>query len=121
MKGEVMKHTPGPWELDRAQKYFRIFGKIENEKYLVARIVASPNDEANGRLIVAACTSYDRHCGERAVKCAESDLLGELLEACSELHDVLKNGGTINRRSRPIYGDTYAKMLGAAIAKATGK
>jgi len=39
-------------------------------------------------LIVAACNSYDKHCGERAVECAEADLLGELLAACKLARDT---------------------------------
>ena len=45
-----------------------------------------PDEEtaANARLIAAACNSYGKHC-KNAVKCAEEDLLGDLLEACEYL------------------------------------
>lgn len=50
---------------------------------------SSPNEmsriEANARLIVAACNSYDRHFGPRAIEAAEADLLGKALEALREL------------------------------------
>lgn len=45
-----------------------------------------PKDKAevsgNARLLAAAFNSYDKHCGDRAIECAEGDLLGELIEAC---------------------------------------
>lgn len=40
-----------------------------------------PNAASNTRLIVAACNSYDRHFGPRAIEAAEADLLGRALEA----------------------------------------
>ena len=45
-----------------------------------------PPEEAagNGRLLTAAFNSYDRHCGENAVKAAEEDLLGKALQALKE-------------------------------------
>jgi hypothetical protein len=47
----------------------------------------------NARLIAAAYTSYDRHCGERAVGAAEADLLGQALEA---LDKAVKRQGFSN-------------------------
>ncbi len=39
----------------------------------------------NARLLAAAYTTYDKHCGSRALDCAEGDLLGKLLKACRSL------------------------------------
>lgn len=41
--------------------------------------------DANARLIAASATSYDKHCGARAIECAEEDLLGELAAALNGL------------------------------------
>ena len=63
------KHTPGPWG---------VIAQSEMPESL--RLLHVDGSEANARLIAAAVNSYAKHCGERAVECAEADLLGELLE-----------------------------------------
>ncbi len=42
------------------------------------------------RLRLAAYESYQKHCGPRAVECAEGDLLGKALEACKAASDCLR-------------------------------
>lgn len=71
-------------------------------------------DMGRARLLAAAYTSYDRHCGVNAVDCAEADLLGELLAVCKAMRDGLDDywittpeGLAIDERAR------------TAIAKAT--
>jgi hypothetical protein len=45
----------------------------------------------NCRLVAAAYSSYDKHCGKYAVQCAEEDLLGEALEACKLARNTIAN------------------------------
>ena len=52
--------------------------------------------QANARLLAAAFNSYDKHCGPRAVECAEGDLLGELLNVLEECYTVLNEGSYHN-------------------------
>lgn len=47
-----------------------------------------PNEieyDGRKRLIIAACHSYNKHCGEFSTECAEADLLGEALAALKDL------------------------------------
>ena len=83
------RHTSGPakwdakvWDYDPDIDAPWLLG-AEEKRILHGSIVAS--SEANARLVAAAYTSYDRHCGPRAVECAEGDLLGEAISALGEL------------------------------------
>jgi len=51
--------------------------------------------EENGRKIVAFWNSYHKNCGDRAVECAKSDLLGECLEVLRAWvnHEEKSHGG----------------------------
>lgn len=64
--------------------------------------------KAHGPLLAAAANSYRKHCGPRAVECAEADLLGELLEACRVAVEHIED-------------EAVAQNLIAAIAKAEGE
>lgn len=94
------KHIPGPLRRcghDRGGCPCRMIWSVSTDRP-VATVEQHPGDmpsmsdeeaDAVARLIAAAYTSYDKHCGERAVECAEGDLLGKLLHACEEtLRDV---------------------------------
>lgn len=48
--------------------------------------------DGNARLLAAAYTSYDKHCGPNAIAAAEADLLGEALEALEYLVAQLADG-----------------------------
>lgn len=63
----------------------------EQTNKIVATIHADTQDQAdaNARLYSAAHDSYYKHCGARAVECAEADLLGEALGS-------LKHGAQVN-------------------------
>ena len=76
------KHTLGPLTARGSQ-----VTAFDNQTTVaMAWPVGSPDEErGNARLLAAAYTSYDKHCGERAVECAEVDLLGELLIVCKDL------------------------------------
>lgn len=110
------KHTPGPLRVGHDGDSLLIVRSGLVPVALVRDGFSRTGDEIEGtaRLFAAAYTSYDKHCGERAVECAEGDLLGELLHACEEtlrevecrfdgidfevierrLSDVLSKGGT---------------------------
>src|SRR3990170_2124869 len=97
-------HSPAPWIVMYDYDNIRsetIKGRHTiqaADDYNVARvweldeILNNPGlTEANARLTAAACNSYDKHCGPRAVECAEADLLGELLAALELCHSRLFN------------------------------
>ena len=50
---------------------------------------------ANARIIAAAVTSYDRHCGPNAVAAAEADLLGQALAACRAVVERYRTAGPL--------------------------
>ena len=91
------KHTPytsAPWTTEGGWIYGNPLDGEGGESCVIAQIHTGPDcaraehTDANSRLIVAAVNSYGKHCGERAVECAEADLLGELLEACRNAKEV---------------------------------
>jgi len=125
----MSKHTRGPLKVVTnadgivdiyAEAYdgFPVASHIDGHDWHAGDNV-TPSVIANAHLLAAAYTSYDKHCGERAVECAKSDLLGELLEACeAALNDMINNarsyGGDENEFPSVI-------KLRDAIAKATGE
>ena len=108
MSKEKDTHTPGPLVVD-AQGGLPIYINAGADE--LARPVAEVNSledgidndarrveqAANARLLTAAFNSYDRHCGSRAVKCAERDLLGELLEAHKRIASIERADGEYDR------------------------
>ena len=118
------KHTPGPWEVVDDPQSTWIMARDLNVAQVYSGLNCPPEEEAkpNSRLIAAAVNSYDKHCGERAVECAEADLLGELLEACKRRSgamdcDMLNGGRCFNDDLRK----EVREAARAAIAKAEGK
>lgn len=67
---------------------------------------------ANLCLIVAAVNSYGKHCGTRAIECAEGDLLGECLTVMEDAIRCIQSGGD--------YRVSVLKELRTALAK-TGR
>lgn len=67
--------------------------------------------KSNARLLSAAYTSYDKHCGERAVGCAEGDFLGEALEVLRRLLDDHEYGFLTTR---------HVNLAKTVLAKAEG-
>lgn len=74
-------------------------------------------DEAQRALGCAAANSYLRHCGQNALRCAQGDLLGEMLEALREL--LAEQNGPPLIRSESQWR-AAVKRAEAAIAKAEG-
>lgn len=83
-------HTKGPLSLveetrhgDRSEwTEIELWSKANN--ILVCTEVRRAHNDGGRdsmKLLRAAFNSYDKHCGERAVACAEADLLGQALEA----------------------------------------
>lgn len=88
-------HTEGPWHIhykadhkDGADLPW-IGGHMGKPLAFITHETILKEDferaNCNARLIVAACNSYDRHFGPRAIEAAEADLLGKALEALREL------------------------------------
>lgn len=109
-------HTEGPWGIEDCG-YTLWVGPMRTDGFKVDGVVVSlpTGDEyrqefqerqaANARLISAACNSYDRQCGERAIEAAEADLLGKALEALREIR--LANPMNINGA---IESSTWTKI-----------
>lgn len=76
------QHTPGPlaiFSFDDDGHAFLMAPGADGGVFVAN--AGGDNVEMNKRLLAAAYTSYDKHCGPRAVECAEADLLGEALKA----------------------------------------
>lgn len=90
-----MKHTPGPLERSGLNPRYLVGPQYHNRlNHPVTPTIAIVKERigqtnSNLRLLAAAYNSYDKHCGERAIECAEGDLLGELLEACKSAYDFM--------------------------------
>lgn len=69
-------------------------GMVAVVKHLPKPDMIASACEDNARLLAAAYTSYDKHCGANAIKAAEDDLLGQALAA---LRDALA-----------VHGDEYS-------------
>jgi hypothetical protein len=85
----VNAHTPGPLTYNEWACYPRK-NEDGNRYWGIAPVTFARGAEyleasgwmleGNARLLAAAYTSYDKHCGPNAIACAEGDLLGEALE-----------------------------------------
>lgn len=78
-----MKHTPGPLMavgnfLGTDEEDSQTIGYTDDHRNRHRR--NSDGQIANACLLAAAYSSYDKHCGDRAIECAEGDLLGESLK-----------------------------------------
>ncbi len=80
------KHTPGPLRISLTG-YSIKSDDPDNTIVAVVQGGSSATAETVKRwlpcadLLTHAYNSYDKHCGEKAVECAEEDLLGQALEA----------------------------------------
>jgi len=90
-------HTPGPWRwwivFSNPSKWWEV-GEVNGDTDCPITGSISMNEkngEDNARLIASAVNSYDKNCGPHAVECAESDLLGQCLEALEELVTEITN------------------------------
>ena len=116
-----MKHTPGPLRLLGDQLCVPYtFNQPGYDATLtvhqaVAEVITTRED---ARLLGAAYNSYDEHCGEHAVECAENDLLGKLLETCR--HDVVELANLASMVD-PEQTREYMSTVYAAIAMTRGK
>lgn len=105
------KHTPGPLVKERCPGFSwhdLISEKEESHVGKAYDVMEGDGGFSNARLLAAAYNSYDKHCGERAVECAEQDLLGELIRivdryiAHDEMSNITENG---------LYKDAVTAML----------
>lgn len=120
----MSKYTPPPWKYDRnadGEESSPAFTASNGATVLCDRPFMDGND---GDLIVAAVNSYDKHCGPRAVECAEADLLGEALRVCESAIWVFNN---IHNAKGPTaaqfkkYAEAAETDCRAILAKAGGK
>ena len=119
------KHTPGPLvtvdvrRKDGGYPYVMLRnGPTDNDRVVAHVLYLGQQEHANARLLAAGFTSYDKHCGEDAVECAEGDLLGEALTLC-RLCDALLGKEADNIQDRHLLlavlegiRDTLAKAKG---------
>lgn len=122
VKAEQERHTPGPLEIRigyDATGYptFAIAGMSGPDKIDVDLL------DGYRRMLEASANSYARHCGWRAVECAEEDLLGELLEACKRLLASLEDLPASLTGARPALAAITRDRINNAcdiLAKAEG-
>lgn len=74
-------HTPGPIGASHTgDPSYQL--ETSDSECIVAEAI---DNGADARLLAAAYTSYDKHCGPRAIEAAEDDLLGQALDVLSNL------------------------------------
>jgi len=109
-------HTPGPLIWQEGSCHINnplAFAIIDTAGEPVGiAAIAKPHHERtqNARLLAAAYTSYDKHCGADAIKCAEGDLLGQALELINHI---------VNDDGRTTY--EWLQEQGEAILAKAGK
>ena len=128
-------HTPGPWQInDRGRESEN--DKIEypwearyeiwmpgNDRW-IANVLSTNGDSphANAKLITASVNSYHKNCGDRAVECAESDLLGECLEALEIVKaNSVNPAHTMTKLGLELCMDANYKIVKAILAKRKGE
>jgi len=100
-------HTPGPWKVhnhshfNKEQWLSTLHGAFDlthngagNPAVIACSKYSAMTDEenlSNARLITAAANSYDKHCGDRAVECAEGDLLGEMIANLNKIKLIARD------------------------------
>lgn len=117
-------HIPGPLKLDTATTapVWEIKLRGHSADPLIDGVEVAKlnphliNRDDNARLLCASYNSYDKHCGPRAIECAENDLLGDLLEACKAANLELNGYENANNTVSSV-----SLKLRAAIAKAEGR
>lgn len=89
------QHTPGPLIVDKCADIWANGDGRSGGQCILADVFDaqghSHSYEAiqNVYLFAASYTSYDKHCGPRAIECAEGDLLGEALGISKDAIDIL--------------------------------
>lgn len=125
---EQVAHSPGPLSMTSGN-LIRVMQKGAGVSvagvHRIGRARGSPEADAkaiaNARLLAAAYTSYDKHCGPRAVECAEGDLLGELIGALKALVLCIGERGPDGHHSACRIPATDADRAAAVLAKPLGK
>lgn len=124
---EQPRHTPGPAWTEHSHTdangngYYSVLcgDKSEYAEAGDVVILADKIPKENARLLTAAYTSYDKHCGPRAVECAEGDLLGEALEL---LRDINLATPVYPEHTNIIHVTSSGiKRIRAVLAKASGE
>lgn len=132
------RHTPGPLKVGNCDLYVEGDASSDHDDIVIAALGQAgsfrsheysvikghkPEGKANARLLAAAYTSYDKHCGPRAIECAEGDLLGEALEACRKAEALIKDMsrfvGQMALRDYAAFNEA-PMALRAVLAKAGG-
>ena len=117
-------HTPGPWRwwivFSNPSKWWEV-GEVNGDTDCPITGSISMNEkngEDNARLIASAVNSYDKNCGPHAVECAESDLLGECLEALEVVKsNSLNPAHTMTKLGLEECIDANHKIAKAILAK----
>ena len=122
------KHTPGPLvtvdvrRKDGGYPYVMLRnGPTDNDRVVAHVLYLGQQEHANARLLAAGFTSYDKHCGPRAVECAEGDLLGELLEACKQADSCLSLLKPLLPQQMPSWYYNCREQVRSALAKVEGE
>jgi len=118
-----MKHTPGPLTPHDGSSRI-VDGQLQLMACAEWAYVSVEQAQINARLLAAAWTSYDKHCGPRAVECAEGDLLGEALEALQTILAWLEASKLTTPPGPGLFSHSDIREVAAirsVLAKATGE
>ena len=110
-------HTPGDWSWGNWDTSLYIScdkstGDIVGKDTTRDTTKSFREHRDNFALMTAARNSYHNHCGDRAVECAEGDLLGECLEAMQIYVDRVERGELEHRYPYSRYKAILAKRKG---------
>ena len=132
---EHAKHTPGPLkEIDNkivSTVHFYVQPDPDNDIEGIPTTVVclmsgmgGDDCEADARLLIAAYNTYDKHCGQRAIECAEQDVLGELLAALKKsqvaIDELMTEFISHKRAANWLIINDAGVMAGKVIAKIEG-
>lgn len=115
-------HTPGPWSLQSHGACFNLHSPDRHDHFAILVGMnhnAEGEHEANARLIAAACTSYGKHCGARAVKLSEEDFLGGLLCMLENIESNLRDSENLTRDQLLFQVQMVTSLAQAAIKTAS--
>ncbi len=108
------QHTPGPLKVVETPTELHLRADPSG---LIAIVSWERRDDANAHLLAAAYTSYDKHCGPRAVELAEADLLGQALEVCRR--GLAIEMSVTNEQEVELY-EGFPDMLRAVLSQLEG-
>ena len=115
-------HTPGEWmwgEFD-SQLFIssnKLIGDIVGKDTTRDTTKSFKEHRDNFALMTAACNSYHKNCGDRAVECAEGDLLGQFIEALKQVMRTEGDEGWMQFSADSILADGFRRLISQTTEK----